>query len=141
MHGNANHTFSISDNRSAFTVRSPIHGPTVGEVRFHTAVTNIGGHYNTTTGQYVCEYPGKYVFSFNLYQQQGFDYAECAIRKNRNNEIWVLSSPNDEKGYYESSNSAVLYLHRGDTVDVGSCSSASSMWEWTSFSGFLLEAD
>ena len=138
---NISNGYAISDYKSAFTVRRPTHGPVFGAVRFDTTLTNIGDHYNTSTGQYVCEYPGKYVFSFHLYRHPGNNYAECAIRKNTVNKVWAYSNPTDDKGYYESSNSAVLYLNRGDTVDVGSCSSPGSMWEWTSFSGFLLEAN
>ena len=65
---------------------------------------------------------------------------DCYIRKNGSGVIRVyLSSGN---GNYESSNTVVLHLRLGDKVDLGACSSASTMWrDPTSFSGFLLEAD
>ena len=44
--------------------------------------------------------------------------------------------------YYESSNSATLHLNNGDFVTIGSCYySTAELYEYSSFSGYLVKAD
>ena len=137
--------FSLSDteHKSAFTVFNPRNGPNLGTLKFYHIVTNIGGHYNELTGQYHCSNPGTYVFSLHLYKEYGFDSAHCDIRKNATRLIHVLSDPDikSDRGYYESSNTVTLHLSRGDIIDIGDCTTASTMAYWTSFSGYLLQTD
>ena len=125
---------------SAFTVRDQAEGPISGTIKFNNVITNIGKHFKTSTGQYICEYPGIYVFTLHIYLISCVDLAHCYIRKNSINIIRAYVDPN-VCGYFEASNSAVLHLSRGEIVDIGGCSSVGSMWGWTSFSGFLLKAD
>ena len=125
---------------SAFTVRNQVEGPTIGTIKFNNVVTNTGEHFKTSTGQYICEYPGIYVFTLHIYLQSCNNLAYCYIRKNSINTIRAYLDPYG-CSYDEASNSAVLHLSRGDKVDIGGCSSVGSMSGWTSFSGFLLKAD
>ena len=103
--------------------------------------TNIGGHFNTTTGQFTCQYPGIYVFSLNLYKRTGASRAYCYIRRNGGGVARAVVPAESNSNYYESSASTVLHLDRGDTVDVGNCNSVSDIGSYTSFIGFLLKAD
>ena len=133
---------------SAFTVANPQAGVTSGTIRFPHVITNIGGHYNTTTGIFTCKYPGIYVFELHIIKSRGSNEAECAIRKNQNHvlvEAWTNPDRNSDDGNFGSTNSIVIHLIHGDTIDLGYCTSAASMYtggDWgTSFSGFLLRAD
>ena len=133
---------TVTDYKSAFTVYNPASGPTSGTIKFTSFITNIGGHYDTSTGQFTCPYPGVYVFSLNMYKHPSHDYAYCDIRRNKATVIHAQSNPYGNKNEWtESSNSVIFHLKQGDVVDLGSCSSASYMWTWTSFSGFLLKSD
>ena len=60
-----------------------------------------------------------------------------------NGKVLTKSDPHSSSdgGLYESSNSVILHLDRGDRIDLGSCTKANTMYYWTSFSGFLLRAD
>ena len=127
------------DYRSAFTVRNPVDGPTSGTIRLVTVISNIGGHYDTSTGQFTCRYPGVYAFSLHIYKGWYSDLAGCYIRKNKANVIQAYLDPNGNS-YLESSNTVILHLNHGDIVHLGGCNRASTMWEWTSFSGFLLKS-
>ena len=111
-----------------------------GVAVFSSVKLNIGGHYSTTTGKYICHFPGIYVFSLNLYKKSGASTIYCDIRKNGSG-VAHASVPSQSSGYYESSASTVLRLARGDTVDVGSCGNPSNIDNYTSFIGFLLKAD
>lgn len=135
--------FFFLDYRSAFTVRNPLDGPSSGTIKFQTVLTNIGDHYNASTGEFVCRNPGYYIFYFHLYKYPSSSYntAYCHIRKNKSSQLYIYSDPVNDNGYYETSNSITLHLDRGDIIDLGGCTSASSMWEMTSFSGFLFKID
>ena len=132
---------------SAFTVANPQAGVTSDTIRFIHVITNIGGHYNTSTGIFTCEYPGIYVFELHIISSGDNDRTECAIRKNQAMvvEAWTNPDRNSDSGNFGSTNSVVLHLVHGDKIDLGYCTSAASMYtggDWgTSFSGFLLRAD
>ena len=117
----------------------PTETPTIDSLTFGL-VENNGIQFNASTGLYVCEHPGIYVFSVHVYLESGYDLANCYIRKNRSNMVLAYLEPKGS-GYYEASNTVVLQLQLGDTTDLGGCTSASTMWYWTSFTGFLLHAD
>ena len=137
---------SFTDYMSAFTVWGRRNGPTAGTIKFITAITNTGGHYDTSTGQFICQYPGIYVFTLHIMKDaNGDDFAYCFIRMNGSNQVRAFSNPssNSDWGFYESSNTVALHLVSGDVVDTGSCSSYDTILAdtRTSFSGFLLKAD
>ena len=135
--------FIISDTMSAFTAVYPSDGSASGTIKLDTEITNIGGDYNKHSGQFICQHPGIYVFNLNIFKDFNKDQAYCYIQQNGNGKIWTKSNPDSssDSGLYESSNSVILHLDRGDRVDLGSCSKANTMYYWTSFSGFLLKAD
>ena len=114
----------------------------MGTIRFAHYITNIGGHYNTSTGIFTCKYPGIYVFALHIVKNFGSDSAYCDIRKNGSNVVkaYTLSHSN---GYYSTTNSVVMHLVHGDKVDLGGCSPIASLYglKYTTFSGFLPTAD
>ena len=106
-------------------------------------ITNIGNHYDASTGKFHCKYAGVYIFSLSLYKKSTADSAQCWIRKNGSNVLYAYSDPNlnADRGFYEASNFVVLHLNISDVVDVGGCTKIDTMAYETSFSGFLLKAD
>ena len=137
--------FIFSDCRSAFTARYPSEGQTSGSLKYGTLITDIGGQFTASTGQYICEYPGIYYFEFHLFRSStpSYGYAYCYIRKNGSNQIlaYVQPASNCLNGFYESSNSVVLHLSRRDKVDIGDCLRIGIIHSYSSFSGFLIKAD
>ena len=134
----------FSDPMSAFAIYG--YYPTYNSssevaVFFSGTRMNIGNHYNTVTGQYICYYPGVYVFSLNLYKVSGASRVNCYIRKNGSGYAIADVPSESQSGYYESSASTIFHLNRGDTVDVGGCSNPDGIDNYTSFIGFLLKAD
>ena len=132
---------------SAFTVSHPVDGPTLGTIRFINVITNIGGHYSTSTGVFTCQYPGLYYFVLHIMKKDGRDYARCGMRINGSNIVFVLTAPDSDSdgGYYGSTNSVMLHLVNGDRVNLASCTTPDTMYinyNWfTTFSGFLVKAD
>ena len=136
---------SFTGVKSAFTVQYPVAGTSSRTIRFTRIITNMGGHYNTTTGIFTCVYNGTYVFALHIMKKPGSSYANCYIRKNGSNvvEAWTDPDSNSDNGYYSSTNSVVLHLINGDKVDLGSCSPIANIVVGTdtTFSGFLLRSD
>ena len=63
----------ITDTKSAFTVKEPVDGP--GDtIIFTKYITNIGGHYDTSTGIFTCQYSGIYLFSLNILKDESENY-------------------------------------------------------------------
>ena len=137
--------FSFTGVKSAFTVSYPFAGLTSGTIRFSHVITNIGGHYNTSTGIFTCQLPGIYVFALHIMKNSGIDNAICIIRKNGSNVVVAETDPDSSSdgGFYSSTNSVVIHLVHGDKVDTGSCSPIANIYgyDFTTFSGFLLRAD
>ena len=134
--------------KSAFTVTNPVSGSTSYNVRFTRVITNIGGHYSTSTGIFTCEYAGIYNFALHILKQSGSNFAECTIRKNQSTVANAHSDPDgdSEIGYLSSSASVVIHMARGDKMDVYCRSSLNTLhtgysYMYNSFSGFLLQAD
>ena len=70
----------------------------------------------------------------------------CYIRKNSSGVVRAESDVSGETvgSYTGVSNSAILHLVHGDTIDLGSCTNISTFYTGhgtTSFSGFLLQED
>ena len=78
------------------------------------------------------------MFSLNLYKS-GYDGTHCYIRKNGSGVAYATVP--SASGFYHGSASTILYLNRGDMVDVGDCYKPENIDSFTSFIGFLLKAD
>ena len=132
----------VTEYKSGFTYYSPQDGPRNGTIRFIGKKSNIGGHYDSSTGQFNCPYSGIYVFFLHI-RDRGVSpssLTRCWIRKNGSINLYNYLSRIDY-GRYESSTSLVLHLSQGDIVDLGECSIADTFGGWSTFSGFLLQAD
>ena len=81
------------------------------------------------------------MFILNLYKDTGADRITCYIRKNGEGVVMAYVPAESEWGFYESSASTVVHLDPGDKVDVGACNNPSGIHDYTSFIGFLLQAD
>ena len=117
--------------------------PGSGTTIFPLIQSNVGAHYKVSTGQFTCVYPGTYFFSLSLYKHVSVSQAFCSIRKNGSGVVQANSyvGGTNSGGNNEASTSIVLHLVRGDTVDLGSCSSPSFIENYSTFSGVLLRAD
>ena len=96
--------------KSAFTVATPVAGESNGTIKFTNVITNSGGHYNTTSGQFQAEYPGIYAFFLHLYKNAGATFARCSLRMNDYYVMHAESMVNSDISYcsFESSNSVIL---------------------------------
>ena len=98
--------------------------------------------YNTFTGQFICEYPGIYVFVLNLYRNsKDGSRVTCHIMRDGGHMAWACAPGNSESNWNVGSASTIVHLSRDDKVYVGDCSGTSNIAEETSFIGFLLRAD
>ena len=105
--------------KSAFAVTNLVTGKVSNVAYFNQEVTNIGGHYDTRTGTFTCEYPGIYVFSLNIVSMYNAAIVDCEIRKNQSKVTRAFHSPNDGGiGYFSISASVVVQLSGGDQVNV-----------------------
>ena len=130
---------------SAFTVSHPDAPLNWGTIPFTKVITNVGGHYSTSTGIFTCQYSGLYYFALHTLKIASYDYLRCYIRKNLSDLVQTHTNPDSDSdsGWYGSTNSVVLQLVQGDTVDVGSCSPHYAIYSETTptFSGFLIQTD
>ena len=135
--------FLFSDYQSAFAIYRvwPTYNSSTDVLIFPSTSINLGNHYDTTTGQFIAQYAGMYVFILNLYKGTRAGSVWCYIRKNGSNIALAYVPAESESGRYESSGSTVVHLDPGDKVDVGSCYNPGYIFYYTSFIGFLLHAD
>ena len=112
-------------------------------ITFTDIKSNIGSHFNPTTGKYTCVYHGLYFFAVSIYQKNNNHNTECYMRKNGSNVIRAAanSGTGHENGFFEGSNSVFLHLNRGDVIDLKGNFRANTMDQLTSFTGFLVKSD
>ena len=127
--------------QSAFAVDTPTATSTQGTISFHHEISNIGGHFNQTTGKYTCPYDGIYVFMLHMYKHYTEPFAYCWIRVNGLRTLYADSDSQTRSGFDEATKSGPLQLIQDDSVDVGGCTDMKTISPLTSFTGFLLHAD
>ncbi|XP_068164747.1 C1q-related factor-like [Antennarius striatus] len=107
---------------------------------FNTEITNIGGHYDCTSGIFKAPVPGYYYFTF--FYHAGKQH-QSGLTLMKDHEVIVRAFDNNQKGAEFSDNAgnaAFLQLDRGDNVFVhlpANCHVYASK-STTSFSGFLI---
>ena len=95
-------------------------GRTAGDVSatstvvFNVVTTNIGGHYNSSTGAFTTPIAGRYLFTAGLFSNHGTNvYTE--IRVNGSTVSWTIYTGS---GYGQASHGVVLDLNANDAVTV-----------------------
>ena len=129
--------------QSGFTVQTPKAGPTNGSIVFTDIKSNIGNHYDATTGKFTCVYPGVYFFSISLYQAYTNHYTFCFIQRNgaRLMEVSSDSGGSTDNAYFQASNNVFVHLNKGDVVNLYTVKPVTTMDRLTTFSGFMISSD
>ena len=81
-----------------------------------TAQTNIGSHFNTSTGRFTAPVQGTYHFDLNVMTQTSSGDLQFQFYKN-GSQIYGSNSTEDGSSYRETTISANIYLNVGDYVD------------------------
>ncbi|XP_030286445.1 complement C1q-like protein 4 [Sparus aurata] len=114
--------------------------PTNRTLKFDTIITNVGGGYDNTSGEFTAPLTGVYYFTFS-YEAKEDNKSGLSLMKNSS--VIVKGADNNKKGEYltdNGGNSAILQLQSGDKVSV-QLPANHCVWtadNTTSFSGFLI---
>ncbi|KAK9410558.1 complement C1q-like 2 [Crotalus adamanteus] len=134
----------FSGPRIAFYVglKSPHEGYEV--LKFDDVVTNLGNHYEPSTGKFTCQVRGIYFFTYHILMRGG-DGTSMWADLCKNGQVRASAIAQDaDQNYDYASNSVVLHLDSGDEVYVkldGGKAHGGNNNKYSTFSGFLLYPD
>lgn len=122
--------------------------PTEGQILpFHSQLSNIGNHYNTTTCKFTCPVKGVYLFIYFLdtgWPQKLYDkgngsniQAHLTIDSNPRPELVICHSNVDVR--LRCGNSAVVECEKGQKVWMEALADGSRIQTYSTFSGFLIK--
>uniref|UniRef100_A0A3P9H5N8 Complement component 1, q subcomponent-like 2 n=1 Tax=Oryzias latipes TaxID=8090 RepID=A0A3P9H5N8_ORYLA len=137
-------SFTSGGAKIAFYVglKNPHEGYEV--LRFDDVVTNLGNHYDATTGKFTCQVSGTYFFSYHVLMRGG-DGTSMWADLCKNGQVRASAIAQDaDQNYDYASNSAVLHLDSGDEIYVkldGGKAHGGNNNKYSTFSGFLLYPD
>ncbi|XP_010858372.1 PREDICTED: complement C1q-like protein 3 [Bison bison bison] len=107
-------------------------------------VTNLGNHYDPTTGKFTCSIPGIYFFTYHVLMRGG-DGTSMWADLCKNNQVRASAIAQDaDQNYDYASNSVVLHLEPGDEVYIkldGGKAHGGNNNKYSTFSGFIIYAD
>ena len=135
----------ITGLQIGFTVTNP--SVKTNPLVFQTVKYNSEEGYDTSTGKFVCSYPGIHVFIATIMVKSVVDATtSCYIYLNDEQKVYVLSTNQNSADihYVPGTNSFVTYLNVGDEVYMSSCVGTMRGRNWanmdvsTTFSGFLV---
>uniref|UniRef100_A0A2R8MRR9 Complement C1q like 2 n=1 Tax=Callithrix jacchus TaxID=9483 RepID=A0A2R8MRR9_CALJA len=109
---------TFSGPKIAFYVglKSPHEGYEV--LKFDDVVTNLGNHYDPTTGKFSCQVRGIYFFTYHILMRGG-DGTSMWADLCKNGQVRASAIAQDaDQNYDYASNSVVLHLDSGDEVYV-----------------------
>ncbi|XP_054579372.1 complement C1q-like protein 2 isoform X2 [Eptesicus fuscus] len=135
---------AFSGPKIAFYVglKSPHEGYEV--LKFDDVVTNLGNHYDPTTGKFSCQVRGIYFFTYHILMRGG-DGTSMWADLCKNGQVRASAIAQDaDQNYDYASNSVVLHLEAGDEVYVkldGGKAHGGNNNKYSTFSGFLLYPD
>ncbi|XP_042187908.1 complement C1q-like protein 3 [Callorhinchus milii] len=113
-------------------------------LKFDDVVTNLGNHYDPTTGKFTCSIPGIYFFTYHVLMRGG-DGASMWADLCKNGQVRASAIAQDaDQNYDYASNSVVLHLDAGDEVYVkldGGKAHGGNNNKYSTFSGFIIYAD
>ncbi|XP_029376131.1 complement C1q-like protein 2 [Echeneis naucrates] len=130
--------------RTAFYVglKNPHEGYEV--LRFDDVITNLGNHYDPSTGKFTCHVSGIYFFTYHVLMRGG-DGTSMWADLCKNGQVRASAIAQDaDQNYDYASNSAVLHLDSGDEVYVkldGGKAHGGNNNKYSTFSGFILYPD
>ncbi|XP_023370579.1 complement C1q-like protein 2 isoform X2 [Otolemur garnettii] len=123
-------------------LKSPHEGYEV--LKFDDVVTNLGNHYDPTTGKFSCQVRGIYFFTYHILMRGG-DGTSMWADLCKNGQVRASAIAQDaDQNYDYASNSVVLHLDSGDEVYVkldGGKAHGGNNNKYSTFSGFLLYPD
>ncbi|XP_028255115.1 complement C1q-like protein 2 isoform X2 [Parambassis ranga] len=135
---------TASGFRIAFYVglKNPHEGYEV--LKFDDVITNLGNHYDPTTGKFTCHVSGIYFFTYHVLMRGG-DGTSMWADLCKNGQVRASAIAQDaDQNYDYASNSAVLHLDSGDEVYVkldGGKAHGGNNNKYSTFSGFILYPD
>uniref|UniRef100_A0A3B4H7J2 Complement C1q like 2 n=2 Tax=Haplochromini TaxID=319058 RepID=A0A3B4H7J2_9CICH len=113
-------------------------------LRFDDVVTNLGNHYDPTTGKFTCQVSGIYYFTYHVLMRGG-DGTSMWADLCKNGQVRASAIAQDaDQNYDYASNSVVLHLDSGDEIYVkldGGKAHGGNNNKYSTFSGFLLYPD
>ncbi|XP_020635333.3 complement C1q-like protein 2 [Pogona vitticeps] len=135
---------AFSGPKIAFYVglKSPHEGYEV--LKFDDVVTNLGNHYDPSSGKFTCQVRGIYFFTYHILMRGG-DGTSMWADLCKNGQVRASAIAQDaDQNYDYASNSVVLHLDSGDEVYVkldGGKAHGGNNNKYSTFSGFLLYPD
>ncbi|XP_055071535.1 complement C1q-like protein 2 [Misgurnus anguillicaudatus] len=113
-------------------------------LRFDDVVTNVGSHYDPTTGKFTCQVSGIYYFTYHVLMRGG-DGTSMWADLCKNGQVRASAIAQDaDQNYDYASNSVVLHLDSGDEIYVkldGGKAHGGNNNKYSTFSGFILYPD
>ncbi|XP_073407990.1 complement C1q-like protein 2 [Dendrobates tinctorius] len=113
-------------------------------LKFDDVVTNVGEHYDPSTGKFTCEVPGVYYFTYHILMRGG-DGTSMWADLCKNGQVRASAIAQDaDQNYDYASNSVVLHLDSGDEIYVkldGGKAHGGNNNKYSTFSGFILYPD
>ncbi|XP_076008596.1 complement C1q-like protein 2 [Genypterus blacodes] len=135
---------STSSYKVAFYVglKNPHEGYEV--LRFDDVITNLGNHYDPSTGKFTCYVSGIYYFTYHVLMRGG-DGTSMWADLCKNGQVRASAIAQDaDQNYDYASNTAVLHLDSGDEIYVkldGGKAHGGNNNKYSTFSGFILYPD
>ncbi|KAG5262129.1 hypothetical protein AALO_G00292530 [Alosa alosa] len=135
---------AIGSSKIAFYVglKNPHEGYEV--LKFDDVVTNLGNHYDPSTGKFTCQVSGIYFFTYHVLMRGG-DGTSMWADLCKNGQVRASAIAQDaDQNYDYASNSVVLHLDSGDEIYVkldGGKAHGGNNNKYSTFSGFILYPD
>ncbi|XP_061082574.1 complement C1q-like protein 2 [Conger conger] len=113
-------------------------------LKFDDVVTNLGNHYDPSTGKFTCQVSGIYFFTYHVLMRGG-DGTSMWADLCKNGQVRASAIAQDaDQNYDYASNSVVLHLDSGDEIYVkldGGKAHGGNNNKYSTFSGFILYPD
>ncbi|KAI1899389.1 hypothetical protein AGOR_G00061270 [Albula goreensis] len=135
---------AVGGTKIAFYVglKNPHEGYEV--LKFDDVVTNLGNHYDPSTGKFTCQVSGIYFFTYHVLMRGG-DGTSMWADLCKNGQVRASAIAQDaDQNYDYASNSVVLHLDSGDEIYVkldGGKAHGGNNNKYSTFSGFILYPD
>uniref|UniRef100_A0A671MUS8 Complement C1q-like protein 3 n=1 Tax=Sinocyclocheilus anshuiensis TaxID=1608454 RepID=A0A671MUS8_9TELE len=114
-------------------------------LKFDDVVTNLGNHYDPSSGKFTCSIPGIYFFVYHVLMRGG-DGTSMWADLCKNNQVLRASAiaQDADQNYDYASNSVILHLEPGDEIYIkldGGKAHGGNNNKYSTFSGFMVYAD